>query len=761
MRPMAANNLRSARRGFTLTEMVISVALVLMLIYGINRVFEITGKTVGTGQALASANRDVRAARHVLESDFAGILADEAPFMTLRSSRVTAFRNREDMETDLDFDPANPAESRVLTVDLDGDGIEGEPELDPDGNLVSVPGGETYRPAHVNHRSHRTDLFSFFSRGDFKRQTGNSAYGSFTSEMTAKNAWIWYGHLKLYNHQGDTADPANYMHPGYWPPTGTPAPNDANRSNLFGNQFALGRFAMLLAGRDQDNNVVDRTFHPTSPNNVQGFQEYIGENREDPSLGGTEWSPVDFGSAAPPVPLSPLASWPRPTPASPHWSSYAYGPDPGVAPADWDNYDATLTYDTWLHGQEVAIPSNAPAPAQEHLPIQSSRYDLAVVLNVGHSTPAVADPLAKYRERVAAAIEEQLSHPTLTMPDLSDGAVDTEWWQDDHWWWDGLIYRFESNPRIVRPITPERLAKAMPYFLSGASQFMVEYAGDFLRQTPDGDVADVYGYSYRYDDGSGVLRTRTELRQNGTDGEIDFVIPSYLGDYDPAWLYEAGNVVLNAIHNGGDGRYYRAVVNGPGAPPGADWAETQLPAKQIRWYGMPRDVAGLMTGGPDGKIPGYVINPTPFAPAPPRVDVTVGRHPNEMVDVIPLRDLVLYWMDWNGYWPIDATGFVNNPGHDPGYDGAPFERWADLTGPYVANFLIPRDDYLDPLAGMTSDEQYTCAWGPQRRPNPHLPDQTIREVDRKPRLVRFTIVLDDPVGRLPEGQTMQFVFALP
>ena len=51
------------RRAFTLIEVMISIALVLILVLGINQVFKLTSDTVGAGQALASKARDYRAGR--------------------------------------------------------------------------------------------------------------------------------------------------------------------------------------------------------------------------------------------------------------------------------------------------------------------------------------------------------------------------------------------------------------------------------------------------------------------------------------------------------------------------------------------------------------------------------------------------------------------------------------------------------------------------------------------------------------------------
>src|SRR5437762_13720216 len=83
---------RFAPRGFTLIELMISIALVLVLMIGINKVFKLTTDTVGAGQTLSAAVRDSRAAQAVYSADF-GTMAQDAPFLLIRSSVTPAFRN--------------------------------------------------------------------------------------------------------------------------------------------------------------------------------------------------------------------------------------------------------------------------------------------------------------------------------------------------------------------------------------------------------------------------------------------------------------------------------------------------------------------------------------------------------------------------------------------------------------------------------------------------------------------------------------------
>src|ERR1035437_9177095 len=55
--------------GFTLVELLVSIALMVMLILGINMVFTSAGKTVGTGLAVSEATRGFRSAYTTIRND--------------------------------------------------------------------------------------------------------------------------------------------------------------------------------------------------------------------------------------------------------------------------------------------------------------------------------------------------------------------------------------------------------------------------------------------------------------------------------------------------------------------------------------------------------------------------------------------------------------------------------------------------------------------------------------------------------------------
>jgi Tfp pilus assembly protein PilV len=221
---------RAGARGFTLIEVTISVALALFLMLGISQVFRVVGETVGTGTALATAQRDGRSAQAVMNADFNSAVSDGAPFMMLYSQQIFAFANANDLAGDKDGNPA--------TADLTGTGTESQ------------------LPAAVyNSRSHRIDAFSFFGRGQFNRQTGADANASagaspFVSNMSCPEAFLWYGHLNLADNNG-TFTPAGTA-VNNTPGAGTTTIGNAsyystvNPNNYFASSWILGRQQILL-----------------------------------------------------------------------------------------------------------------------------------------------------------------------------------------------------------------------------------------------------------------------------------------------------------------------------------------------------------------------------------------------------------------------------------------------------------------------------------------------------------------------------------
>jgi hypothetical protein len=204
-------------------------------------------------------------------------------------------------------------------------------------------------------------------------------------------------------------------------------------------------------------------------------------------------------------------------------------------------------------------------------------------------------------------------------------------------WFDRMSnWRFQGDPLPLKPLTADNIARTTPVFIEHCSQFIVEFAGDFLIQDPlTGTIVD-----YRAD----------EIAQEG-DG-IDFIIDNSSGS----------------------------------------------PVRRIRWYGMPRDVASP-TGGPDGIIRG-------FGPA------------NELVDVLPLRDVL------GGIPPVPQ--FIERVFPSP----------------------APPNNYVSGAGSMSAGSRYIVAWGPDTDRQP------------KPSMIRIVYTIDDPAGRVADGQTFEYVFRI-
>jgi type II secretory pathway pseudopilin PulG len=227
----SASRAAAGRWGFTLVEVMISVALVLFLIIGVNQVFKMTTDTVGAGQVLSLNIRDARAAQEVLQTDLAAGVQKQ-PMFIIASSRVSAFRNVADRLTDRDWSVGmtpDQHDAAIRSLDLNGDNDEGDAAVAP------APFGELTPPAIYNHRNHRTDRLAFFARDVFQRQTADD--GAYTSRTQSGEAWVWYGHLRLSN---------NAAAPGYFQPGQMDAGSAKNDNNALASQFALGRMVMLL-----------------------------------------------------------------------------------------------------------------------------------------------------------------------------------------------------------------------------------------------------------------------------------------------------------------------------------------------------------------------------------------------------------------------------------------------------------------------------------------------------------------------------------
>lgn len=214
------------RTAFTLVELLISVAMVLILVLGVNLVFRTATNGIGAGQALSTATRDNRASQATFYGDLQ-YYTEASPLLVIESNLVDAFTSREAEQADRDGAPRS--------IDVDGNNVEGEAGVA--GEQIPFAG------------AHRVDKLSMMIRGPiFRRTTGND--GTFAdSATTSQEAFVSYGHLRLYDDTGDinlmvgggTNGDGSYPFPGTVPTAGDPNPN-----NQYARNWILGRSQVLL-----------------------------------------------------------------------------------------------------------------------------------------------------------------------------------------------------------------------------------------------------------------------------------------------------------------------------------------------------------------------------------------------------------------------------------------------------------------------------------------------------------------------------------
>ncbi len=403
-------------KGFTLIEVMISLALVLLLTYGIAQVFSLSSQTVGVTTAVQNIVRDHRAAVTTLMDDFRNCANDSPLFLI--DSQVA-------YDGAVGTTPAPRKEvvgSRTITRGyLAGfrNALEESQSTDPnhDPTRIEVNGKQLFVDFNTyTDRTPRMDRLGFFARGLYRRQTMSNS--QVYSATTSNEAYIWYGHTAL---PGYAAQGAGV------PQKGTPYANGYYMT-LPQNQYAqdriLGRIAILLKDRS------------TIPNAEFGD-----------ALGGTGLTaPLDWDSRG--------------------WLSYS---DLGNA-----------TMDQW---------------------------------------------------RTAANLQYQTNFKTWYWTMDDDNRTGQKlWWAN-------------CQPVLERPITPQKMAQTAPCFIPHCTQFMVEYAGDYLAQDPStGAVTDA---------GAKMNAASGLITGGRTDGEIDYVLDTTIANQ---------------------------------------------PVKRVRWYGLPRDTDG------DGKI---------------------------------------------------------------------------------------------------------------------------------------------------------------
>jgi type II secretory pathway pseudopilin PulG len=624
-----------ALAGFTLVELMLSIAMVVLLLIGINQVFQYTTQAISVGQTISAAVRDSRAAQTAFSQDL-GSAASDGPFLIIHSSQVYAFRNRADMAADKDQDAS--------TIDINADGKEGD---------TTVP-GENISPATYNYRNHRVDVLSFFSRALFPAQTGDSQF--VYPNVASTEARVWYGFLKLpdgsYLNPQDTGynETTSYRFPGMTPGTSTVSTSATatisptitsgstasnNPNNYFATDWALGRVATLLLP------TLSHTAGAT--NYLSSFFSYKNTY--------SQWN----ASLGTPTNLTPLCN---------------------------DSAAASVTNST--------TDSNGLTWNQEW-----SRFDVAQSSISNYSSQLQAYITANYGVGLTNGGWASNFFVGTTATSTTTSTT-SQLFQCNPY-----VTTFSTTSTSAKTTPPAKMARVSPFLLKGCTQFIVEFAGDFVTQDNNPNDS-TYGE---------VLNYVTTTAGNG-DG-LDYVlIPTYTG----------------------------TVINTRSA-----WT------KQIRWYGQPRSATGgLSVHG--NKSATY--NPSSYTmmgvptfsgtlaevSSPPSPPNSTGDSAY-LSDVCPLRDLIAC---------LPSAALINLQNQIYSNHGGWIERTLPGTsaGGGASNYA---DVTSSGANGLANGSDYLVAWGP---------DSDAIGIPR-PKLIRITLTLDDSTSPNTDGQTYQYVFALP
>jgi type II secretory pathway pseudopilin PulG len=729
---MLSSTKQSQRRvaAFTLLELMISVALVLVLMLGVNEVFRLTGETVGAGQALSGALRDERAAQQVMSQDFAAA-APDAPFFIIRSQVAAAFRSAEDKQSNVGltnvFGSATDPNGNSYAANPAYHDVNGDNKVSAPGNPNYVP-GEISSPAIPDSRMHRIDTVTFFVRRPLNRATGNisgfngsaAQYSDLLGSTSTEEAMVTYGHLRVPNNQFNGGNGTNgtiasdyFFDPGE-PDTSALVKND---NNQYATQWLLGRSQVTLVprltGNGSQNYPGETAFAPSLPmaSSLQKLQGVglsgLGQN-DYPELGKL---------------LTPLAM----NTAITAYSTTQNPLDPGSTAY------ASSTLST--PGGTTVTPQPGRAAGQGPVGIWDSRLDLAV-----GSIASFNRQFAMYRAAVPDPVYTQGLTPGAPpwpwfLPAVSNHAplsaaqTSVSWLSAtgtnaaaDHYILGGtgnnvpqptFVYRSSAVPFAPRSGSSlgQTLAQTNPILLPRVTQFIVEYAGDFISQDEN-----------QY-----------------TPGNPTVLNPNYHNILPyPQGAQPDGNI---------DYVYFRG-------------------QKRIRWYGLPRYVGSgnIIPFSRNGYV-GPVVQGTATPPStastvgqPTQLPVTVksnggyttyNNNPNinNMPDVVPLSDILTAIGNGNGPYIAPTIGIGGTS-----RIAAPFERVVLAATPGSSNAPYTQENYANPVAPggngqllTPANANYICAWA-----------------GGGPKMIRITITLEDANSKnLTGGKTFEYIFNLP
>jgi hypothetical protein len=644
------NDVGGGRSGaFTLVELMISIALVLLLVLGINAIFRTTADTISGGQAAITNARALRNAYDVMNADFTGFMsAGSQPVLLIYNQNLPAFRDKADEGSDLDYPTAAGTVTAFENMLHEFNGTSNAPQPNWPPRFGNT-GGQNGMSLLANNRNHRIDILSFCSTGRFRRQTGIQSTRlqspppngvAYQSSYSSDTAYVWYGHGRQPASSVNTADDwlnpsaqnnANsFMPPGAIPVTGSvrapvvagnPQTSATNPNNFYARQWTLVRMAHLLA----------KTQPPTAPA-----------------------SPPAGGPKAAVIPASP--------PYEGYLDAFDFAVDPTQAGNEWAWLSSPFGFGNRVTYAGPGSPY-AQRPDATLYHVQDSQCDMAGMGADDFQTRAQLAALAG-RNNTYVPTGNGWYLPLLsTMPapgqQPNSALENTLRYAAKSW-----VTRAHINGNTMSPIeAADEMALNSSSFIHGCSQFIVEFAGDYLSQ----DVTN-----------PSDPNTYGKITGEASDGTLDFEI----------------------VPGGGN-----------------------TPQKRIRWYGLPRSYSDNGTTTPDVQ---------------PVIAVLGQGLGNSAIRL-----------------PFEHIGYANNAK----LDGSAFPQVRPGNSPAFRSYVCA----WSPLDLQFPSTKDTAAVLNMMVPTPSgsKPMQQAYPNGFMPWMIRITIRVDDPNGRLPDGQTIQYVFTLP
>jgi type II secretory pathway pseudopilin PulG len=490
-------NKMSRRMGFTLIELMLAISMMLILMIGVNYVFRSASTAVSTGQKLNEINRDAASAQPLLFDSLRDAIKDP-PCFIIASQIVPQYLNAEDAKTASNTSgPAGSAGSNPLEV-IDTSGVT---------SLLN--------PALYNLRNHRVDLLRLFVRGFFPKRTAND--NTYNSNLSAQDAFITIAHAAL---------PSNDLSSFIAPITDytlnqvtnpLPSYGPTQRVGGYAADWVLARTIMLMkdassvaivnpppAGQDFGYLRQPGFFTPlpsTPPNTYGGYvanMTPLAYNTPDstvmtagvatgPALSTTRYDLAGCtveqfrgyiaqeilqdrqftgsgnyytNAGGPNVAATYTTFSSNQVQAHPWWNSLIY-----TKPVD------SLSIINYFYQLPMAIksPTVDPTAPNAMSPANSVTYLPPATTTFVEPTPwNAASPMPTFFKKIT-------NQPQLVRP--------------------------ECNPIISAPLSAAQLAQMTPYFLQHCSQFIVEYAGDYMQQDANGNMTGL-----------------------GSDGQIDYYV---------------------------------------------------------------------------------------------------------------------------------------------------------------------------------------------------------------------------------------------